>query len=404
MLIFAAAMSAPLITNAFVKELPQEAKEKGKETLKTKKPASNKVVKKKPQGISRAAQKADETASYFYVPNQRFYSQGIGGHDYLTVEARNTDWRVLQYPEGWVKISDKSNNGLRLDFAENTSKNRRATFMEIGNDNDSYIIEIYQNGMVKFEVTAIDFANTDTDGEKFYSDFGSPLYSHDLNFLLPRITYNGPEKAVAKNANVRIIFPDGTIDEVEKEGDYTYEFVLNCETGEGNTANLYPWGANVRRGGIPYYLPGDYALQLWIDDELAFTQPFKVKLKPNDYGAEITDYWVDHNVDQDGETGMLVHARVNSQNMDGYKINYCVFIADEEGNQLRDNRDRHVSFFETEDVCSNDYYWNDWALFVPYSKIREALKGEKKFSYKIEIQNAETFRPLSRIKGLTYQL
>lgn len=404
MLIFAAAMSAPLITNAFVKELPQEAKEKGKETLKTKKPASNKVVKKKPQGISRAAQKADETASYFYVPNQRFYSQGIGGHDYLTVEARNTDWKILQYPEEWVTISEKSNNGLRLDYAENTSKNRRSTLMEIGNDNDSYIIEIYQNGMVKFEVTAIDFANTDSEAEKFYSDFGAPLYAYELNYLLPRVTYNGPEKAVSKNANVRIIFPDGTIDDVEKEGDYTYEYVINCEPGEGNTAKLNPWGDNVRRRGIPYYLPGDYALQLWIDDELAFTQPFKVKLKPNDYGAEITDYWVDHNVDQDGETGMLVHARVNSQNMDGYKINYCVFIADEEGYQVRDNRDQPVSFSETEDVCSNDYYWNDWALFVPYSKIREALKGEKKFSYKIEIQNAETFRPLSRIKGLTYQL
>lgn len=403
MLLGAVAAATPLTANAW-SVVPTEAQEKGKENLKTRKIKSTKEVKKQ-TGYSRTERRNDATAVYFDVPKTRFYPKGIGGHDYVTVEARNTNWHVTRYPDShWVTVSEKTNDGLRLDFAENPSTESRSTIMYIGNDSYEFPIEIYQNGTVKFEVTDIDFANTDIDGEKFYSDFGSPLYSRELNYLLPRVTYNGPEKAVAKSANVRIVFPDGSVDEVEKPTDYTYEYVLNCETGKGNTALLYPWGDNVRRRGIPYYLPGDYALQLYIDDELAYTQPFKVSLRPDDYGAEIIDYWVDHNVEHEGENGMLVHSRINSQNMSGYKINYCVFLADDEGNQLRDNRDQPVSVYETEDVGSNDFSWDDWTLFVPYSTVRSALAGDRRFTYKIEIQNAETFRPLSRIKGLKHQL
>lgn len=391
---------------AWQKFLPPEAPE-GKEKIARQGAGKSTSAPKKNNGYSRQKRQSDAsagTASYFSVPKQRFYSKGIGGHDYVTVDARNVNWRVLRYPASWVSVSEKTNDGLRLDFAENTSKEPRSTLMEIGNDSDSYLLEIYQNGSVKFEVTAIDFANTDESGEKFYSGFGEPLYSYELCYLLPRVTYNGPEKKVAKSANVRIAFPDGTYDEVMKPDEYTYQWVLNCEPGEGNTATLYTWGDNVRRRGIPYYLPGEYVFQLWVDDELAYTQPFEVKLRPTDYGAEITDYWVEHNTMRDGEQGMLVHSRVNSQNMNGYKINYCVYIADEEGNQLRDNRDRPVAVWETEDVGSDDFSWDDWTIFVPYSTIRSALRGDNQFTYKIEIQNAETFRPLSRIKGLTHSL
>lgn len=364
-------------------------------------PSSDKTPTNK--GYSRAKRKAESTdyKPYLYIPKTKFYAKGSGGEQFLNIDAKNTRWSVITPPASWV-TTDNDEYGIRITFAENPSNEARSTVMEVGNDINRYIIELYQNGSVKFEVTAIDFANTDERGEKIYSDFGEPLYSYDLNFLYPRVTYNGPEKKIAKSANVRIIKPDGTIDDVEKEGDYTYQWVINAEPGIGNTAMLYPWGNNVKHRGIPYYFPGTYMFQLWIEDELAYTQPFEVKLKPDDYGAQIEDYWVDHNVTYEGKEGMLVHSRINSQNLEGYKINYCVYLKDAEGNQLRDNRDRPLTVQEAVDVESNDFYWDNWSVFVPYDFIKEALGNDNQFTYNIEIQNGETFRPLSRISGLSY--
>lgn len=406
-LLSAVTLTVPAMAQKGWKKLPPEFKE-GKEKVQ-RQVTPNQTKKQSPQnskkGFSRAQRKSDAVQTYFELPQTRFYAQGLGGTIYAKVEAHNTTWEIAQAPKDWVTLSDKSTAGICLNIGENPSAESRSTAMLLrASDGTTRWIEIYQNGSVKFEVTDIDFANTDIDGEKFYSDFGAPLYSRELNYLFPRVTYNGPEKAMAKSANVRIIFPDRSVDEAEKEGDFSYEYVLNCEPGQGNTATLYPWGDNVRRRGIPYYMPGEYALELWIDDELAFTKPFHVKLKPDEYGAEIIDYWVEHNYQQDGEPGMLVHSTINSQNMDGYKINYCIFFYDDEGGQLRDNRDRPISVYETQDVESNDHSWNDWTIFVPYSTITPALNGDRNFRYKIEIQNGETFRPLSRIKDLSHSL
>ncbi len=360
----------------------------------TRRGASRKIVKEESVTLAKP---------YFHIDKTSSTARGAGGHDYIPVEARNTSWEISEYPAEWIIASKDGNSGINIEYAENPSNEPRFTQMVVTNGSKVEIIQFTQTGTVKFEVIDITFANTDEDGEKIYSDFGEPLYVYNLNFLLPRVIYNGPEKAEDKLVNVRIVKPDGSIDGAESPNDFTYPYVIKSQPGQNQTADLYPWGSNQKKYGIPYYFPGTYSFQLWIDDELAISKEFKVSLKPDDYGAAIEDYWVEHDITYDGKEGMLVHARVNSQNLEGYKINYCVFLKDEEGNPLRDKRDIPLTVQDIADVETNDFYWDNWSVFVPYDIIKDALgEGNDTFTYKIEVQNVEAQRPLSNVTGLSH--
>ncbi|MEF2643661.1 MAG: BACON domain-containing protein [Paramuribaculum sp.] len=395
-------LSAALVADAALPNGLPTIDRKEKETV-DRQPDAPKVPTKKGKSRRKAREESKTLAKpYFSIDKTTSSARGAGGHDYIPVEARNTTWEISQYPASWATVTKSGNDGIDIEYAENPSSQPRFSRMYVTNGSKVEVIQLTQTGTVKFEVVDIAFANTDESGNKIYSDFGAPLYTYDLNYLLPRVTYNGPEETEDKIVGVRIVKPDGSVDGIEDPNDFTYQWVIKAQPGKDQTADLYTWGDNVRRRGVPYYFPGTYSFQLWVDDELAISKEFKVSLKPDDYGATIEDYWVEHNINYEGQDGMLVHSRVNSQNLEGYKICYCIFLKDEEGNPLRDERDRILTVQDMADVESNDFYWDNWSVFVPYDTIRKALGDSKTFTYKIEVQNFEAQRPLSNVTGLSH--
>ena len=214
-------LSAALVADAALPNGLPTIDRKEKETV-DRQPDAPKVPTKKGKSRRKAREESETLAKpYFSIDKTTSSARGAGGHDYIPVEARNTTWEISQYPASWATVTKSGNDGIDIEYAENPSSQPRFSRMYVTNGSKVEVIQLTQTGTVKFEVVDIAFANTDESGNKIYSDFGAPLYTYDLNYLLPRVTYNGPEEAEDKIVGVRIVKPDGSVDGIEDPNDFT---------------------------------------------------------------------------------------------------------------------------------------------------------------------------------------
>lgn len=368
-----------------------------------------KVPVRKPGGNMGSVRKQSATQStagkepVLFIPRISFHAKSSGGNDYISVQA-NSQWHISKYPAAWVNITGQESDGLYISYEVNPTTLPRETFMEISNANKICRIEFSQNPQAKFQITDIDFANTDIIGEKFYSDYGRTLYSSDMRYLRSRITYNGPEEKCKKEAVIRITRPDGSVDEGEDydtpEG-FTYKTVFDAEPGIGNQTHLYQWGYDG-----PNYPAGIYNYEVWVDGEQAISVPLEIHRKAGEPGALLEHVWVEHNVDYNGQKGMLAHIRLSVQELAGHEIRYCMFFYKENNRtKLIGDRGIHLQKVDRSIAETDDHFWEDWSVFMPYDEIRAALgANEKTFTFNIQIQDPSESRPLAVRKLLRYTL
>lgn len=372
---------------------------------------ANKTVAKKPGGGKGGVSKRTISPSssvakqepVLFIPRISYHAKSSGGTDYISVQA-NTPWSISKYPAAWVNISGLEKDGVNISYETNPTSQPRETFMEISNGNKISRIEFSQTPQAQFQITDIDFANTDVRGEKFYSDYGQTLYSSDMRYLRSRITYNGPEEKCKKEAVIRITRPDGSVDEGEDydtpEG-FTYKTTFDAEPGIANQTHLYQWGYDG-----PNYPAGIYNYEVWVDGEQAISVPLEIHRKPGEPGALLEHVWVEHDVEYDGRKGMLTHIRLSAQELTGHEIWYCMFFYKENNRtKLLGERGIHLQKVDRSTAETDDHFWDDWSVFMPYDEIRAAMgPGENTFTFNIQIQDPSESKPLAVRKLLRYTL
>lgn len=108
------------------------------------------------------------------------------------------------------------------------------------------------------EIERISFGNTDENGNVI-STYGSAIYTSDLKYLKPRITYNGLASEKIQ-LYVKIYRPDGSLMTGTGSPDgYTFYDDVDVVEGSGNTLYLSGWGN--KNGGA--YASGTHRYELW---------------------------------------------------------------------------------------------------------------------------------------------
>ena len=126
------------------------------------------------------------------------------------------------------------------------------------------IICFYNFGMSQkdvsfFEITKVEFANTNKNGKEI-TPYGEKLYASEMLYLTPKIYYNGKcDKKRDLSLIVKIIKPDGTVLKYSSYGDYTFRSEITIRPGDGKSLKLDSWGSSYTKT----YSPGTYGYELW---------------------------------------------------------------------------------------------------------------------------------------------
>lgn len=118
------------------------------------------------------------------------------------------------------------------------------------------------------EFTDVTFMNATYDNRTITAA-GQPLYAHEIRYLRPVITYNGPSADREVDLYTRIYDPDGKMlhtDELSPDG-YTQGYNFTFFPGEAIEVKGIGWGH--RKESL--YKPGQYRFEFIIDGKLIYT-------------------------------------------------------------------------------------------------------------------------------------
>lgn len=117
----------------------------------------------------------------------------------------------------------------------------------------------------RLEIYAAKFANAEKSGN-LISSAGETLYSSNMRYLIPYISYRGLTSPETKTVNLRITRPNGEVMKCpESPAGYTISFSATFETGE-RSQYLTSYGNATRST----YTPGSYKYELFIDGDLVY--------------------------------------------------------------------------------------------------------------------------------------
>lgn len=128
------------------------------------------------------------------------------------------------------------------------------------------------------KIQKIEFANTDKEGNVLDS-YGFTMYSSDIKYLKPRITYDGIlDESKYVTLYWKIVNPDGSIEtNSNSPSGYTYSNSFWVQPGVGNTYKLTGWG----NSNGTCYSAGNHRLELWYEGSRIYQTSFIVKSKEN---------------------------------------------------------------------------------------------------------------------------
>ncbi|GHU16049.1 hypothetical protein FACS1894163_04690 [Spirochaetia bacterium] len=123
-------------------------------------------------------------------------------------------------------------------------------------------------------ITKMDFVNRDENGTAIGS-YGTIFESSTLKYLAPRITYDSIGAAGEIVLNIKIIYPDGSIDVVPSSpSGYSFNTTLTVQSDKkGSSVISTGWGND--KGGS--YTPGTYNYEIWSKGKKLFSASFTVK-------------------------------------------------------------------------------------------------------------------------------
>lgn len=128
------------------------------------------------------------------------------------------------------------------------------------------------------KIQKIEFANVSANGD-IVNYYGSTLYSSEIKYLQPRITYNGLlDETRLVTLYYKILKPDGTLmSRSYSPPGYTYSNSLKVQTGSYNSFEFSSWG----NGTNGYFVSGTYKFELWYEGAKIHQTTFVVKDKEN---------------------------------------------------------------------------------------------------------------------------
>ena len=109
--------------------------------------------------------------------------------------------------------------------------------------------------------------------------------------------------------------------------------------------------------------------------------------------AKVSDVWIEHNVYNNNEKGMFIHAKAYVYNNKGNKTNFTCFIVDENGHNVPCERSGYKSTggqlctYENNNPTYNNSVWEDYKLFLPYSTLPQK-SGTARYSLSFLIRDA----------------
>ncbi|MBQ2352460.1 MAG: zinc ribbon domain-containing protein [Bacteroidales bacterium] len=101
--------------------------------------------------------------------------------------------------------------------------------------------------------------------------------------------------------------------------------------------------------------------------------------------AKIYKTWVDHNVYQDGEKGMLIHVKFDVQGQKNISDQCVAYFYFSNGTQLKDYNDKYkttagyVCAFKNYCPSYDDAVYNDFQIFMPYDELHCSGNLDLKF-------------------------
>lgn len=126
-------------------------------------------------------------------------------------------------------------------------------------------------------------------------------------------------------------------------------------------------------------------------------------------GAKINRIWVDHNIFNGGQKGMMIHIDFEVNGLKNHTINPVAYFYYSNGNRLNDydgyyrTTDGQVSIGDTSNADYEGTQWKDFKLFMPYNQLHMGT-GSYDLKFQIEIHDKTSGKSLlhSDYQGFTF--
>ncbi len=221
----------------------------------------------------------------------------------------------------------------------------------------------------KVSISNISFANAEQNGD-IIDQFGtSPFKAARVHYIMPQITYNSTYTSTQTwQCYVKIYNPDGTLKSSSSSpSGYTYSFDWTVSPGN-NVSRVTSWGN--KNGGS--YNNGTYRYELWRNGSRLAWSTFTVK---SDRSGTIDRIWVDYDQYQNGQKGMLIHAKFTVSGMKGRDGRCAIYFKYKNGTSLNDynnsycTSDGKVCLSKTFAPGYDDTEYSDLQMFMPYDEL-----------------------------------
>lgn len=99
--------------------------------------------------------------------------------------------------------------------------------------------------------------------------------------------------------------------------------------------------------------------------------------------AKIDDVWVDHNITQNGQLGMIIHSKFSVQSMMNKQGNFIIWFYNEDESPIKGydqqkyvNTSGYLAVYEKFTPNYARTSFNDFKLFFPYDNLKKSLGAE----------------------------
>ena len=193
----------------------------------------------------------------------------------------------------WVRVLDLSTTALTLACDPNTTSTSRNGSFILSGGKQSVRVNIIQAGerpatnpnpgtsvnrRRELEITDVSFSNITFDNKEINAP-GTTLYSAEMQYLCPVISYNGPTTEKTAQIFTRVYDPNGNLmDSSSSPAGFSQGYELTFFEGDNQTVKGLGWG-NRRQS---FYGPGQYKFELWMDGNVFYTAYVTIYDRPSE--------------------------------------------------------------------------------------------------------------------------
>lgn len=349
-----------------------------------------------------------------------------GGTKTFTVNSSGS-WSISSNTQSWGHLN-KSGNTLTLRVDENTRTSSRSDSFELMSGEKRVRVSIVQNGGILLSVSSENLSFSPSGGTKTISvttnglwEIGTGIASwghltKSGNQLIIKIDPNTSTSSRTDWCSIKAGNKEKRIN-ISQSGNSSSLSIskenLNFDSSGGTqtititTNGIWEIGANTASWG--HLTKSGNQLSIKIDKNIG-TSPrtdwFTIKAGNNEKRVNITQsgtpsgptaqvesITVDHNQNLDDGKGMIIHVKVNVQNMKEKNGRVTAYFYDTEGNALIDTNGRYSTSGNPSHVATgiditpryDNSSYSDLRLTIPYSELHQTGSATRNLKFKIVI-------------------